>query len=214
MATNNHIIVEFTPEQEQVFIGTMFGDGNLHRKGGTQNAFFQTVCSDRDREYILWKYKILKSSNIFLRSPYLRPEIRGFGSHPKWHLCSRHLPLLTEYNQLFYPNGKKSASLGMLDRLSSLGLAVWYMDDGCSRSDQPTVILSTQGFPYEENLVIRDWFKEKFGLPFRVQPHHHGKYYRLVLGRKENVNRFLKLTRPYAQPCMARKFKEVLSEQL
>lgn len=216
MKINSQVKIELSPQQEQVFLGTMLGDGNLHCRGDKQNSFFQTVCTDKDKDYIFWKYRILEPSGIFLRTPQYRPNMSGFGFHPAWRLSSRHLPLFTRYHKLFYPNGNgmKVVPEEVLERLNVLGITVWYMDDGNlswggDYADKPTIRFYTYNFSFEENTLLRDWFRNKLNFPFEVEK-RRGKYWCLRLGKKVGVERLLTMIRPYAVPCMGRKFNRGL----
>jgi len=217
-------MTKLNSQQEQVIIGTVLGDGGLYiRDGGKCNALFKVTHREADKEYLFWKYEMLKSSGIFLRPPSRRlKKARHEGGHVyfHWKLSSRRLPIFTAYHKMFYPNGKKIVTQEILDRLEPLGLAVWYMDDGSLVSRSPRIrksgivhlvagrnmSLSTMGFTYEENVLIRGWILERFNILFRVSRHY--QLWGLRLGRRAEVNKFLDIIRPYLVPCMERKFKE------
>jgi len=76
-------------------------------------------------------------------------------------------------------NGKRRISREALDFMGQRGLAWLYMDDGCRQTKQKaaqnngsrggriypdeTCVLCLQGFPREQVMEARDWFREKYG---------------------------------------------------
>lgn len=205
------MIAKFTPEQEQVVMGTLLGNGSLRRRQHSHDSLW-AKHREVDREYIFWKYEVLKSSGIFMRPPFYRPNNRG--RDHVWIFQSRHLPILSTYRELFYPNGKKAVTREILDKLDLLGLAVWYMDNGSLQVGLPSqpnhrrLVLCTECFTCEENTLIRDWLEEKFGFNFLLARIDAGTSWRLRLTRRVEVERFVDMLRPYAVPCMGRSFRE------
>jgi len=202
---NDGLLTEFTPEQEQVFLGTMLGDANL--SSGSYNSSLRVKHREADKEYLFWKYDILKSSRIFLNPPKPKPPRPPSGI--SWLLYSRRLPIFRVYREMFYPSrGEKIVPVEVLDKLELLGLAVWYMDDGHfqfgvpKRPNRRTVYLATQGFDYKDNVLVRDWMERKFGFRFDLVGEMG-----LRLGRRGEVERFLEMLRPFSVPCMERKFR-------
>jgi len=198
----------FSPEQEQVVIGSVLGDGHLYRQDTPKcNSGFKV--SHIEREYSLWKYNQLKSTGL-LNPPTPR---RRLDKHTSWLLQSRRNPFFTSLRALFYPEGKKIITLDLLRKLTILGLAVWYMDDGNlslrhtahswrSLRGYPRVSLATCDFTYQENEVIRDWFKEKYGFHFHI---NLNPYPLLRLGLNKEVNEFISMIKPFIIPSMERK---------
>ena len=206
--SNSDITTEFTSEQEQVFLGTMLGDGTLTPpKSNTQNSRFEGTHKAAHKEYLFWKYGVLEPSGIFPRPPYWRLSSRG---HPTWRFYSRCLPILRDYRKLFYPDEIKIPPSEVLDKLEPLGLATWYQDDGglkVGTQREPGrcwVELNTQGFTYESNLLIRDWLEKKFSFHFHL--HRESDHWKLRLTRRYEAREFVDILVPYAVPCMEYKF--------
>lgn len=68
------------------------------------------------------------------------------------------------------------------------GLAYWYMDDGtCSRKsgDYQAYKLSTQGFTYDDQLILQEALKRQFNLDFNI--HKDKTYFLLGLRAKDRV---------------------------
>ena len=99
-------------DQEQILLGTLLGDGHLQMRTGRKNASFSVKACDRDRDYVFWKYKNLRSMELFLHPPKKFANRPEFGRYPSkvyfaWRLQSRADPILTQYHRLFYQNGRR-----------------------------------------------------------------------------------------------------------
>lgn len=195
-------------KQEQVVLGTIFGDGNLHFTTTSVTARFTTSCRDIDRDYIFWKYHKLSPTGLFPEPRKRIRDVKGV-SRASWVLQSKTSPIFTELYRTFYPEGRKTIQVKELQRLDELGLAVWYMDDGClhceKKSGRWRVVLSTEGFSYKEDLLLVDWLSREHGFPFRINSSGSNRGYHLVLLKQESVKRFIELVRPHVVPCMERK---------
>lgn len=107
------------------------------------------------------------------------------------------------YYDLFYPEVKgsnkrtKRVPKNVAELLTAEGLAYWYMDDGTtqvSKTGKPSYVLSTQGFCWEDQVILADALKETFGLNYGI--HKDKTYFRLGLRASSN-KRLLTLIEPY-----------------
>jgi len=106
--------------QQQVILGCILGDGYMRKK---THAHLQITHSIKQKEYVNWKYRILK--NLVSGQPL---RYRGNGKRVGYRFYTRNLPILSKYYKKFYIGGKKI--IPKIINLTSLSLAVWYMDDG------------------------------------------------------------------------------------
>lgn len=204
------VVNYLSTRQEQILLGTTLGDGCLHIQAKGRNASFSTAVSEKDGGYLLWKYNELKNSGLFKMAPHSKISHRRPGRvHSYWYLRSRAHPILTELHELFYPDGKKIVPNGTLNRLGSLGLAVWYMDDGClsfnGTSRPKQIILCTEAFSHGDQCKIKNWLGGEFGLPFHIN--RNGEYFNLRLTKEVFVREFIELVKPHIEEikCMDRK---------
>lgn len=102
------------------------------------------------------------------------------------------IPLIADmwcdFKQLVHP---KKITQWILDRLTPLSLAVWYMDDGSYDTQFGQTDLATHGFSTAECLLIQKALKERFGID-TTMPKHGGHY---IL--KNSRAKFFKLIAPY-----------------
>lgn len=106
--------------QQQLILGCVLGDGYLRKK---TNAHLQITHSIKQKEYVDWKYQILKDIVITPPKAY-----QGNANRIGYRFFTRSIPELTEFYNTFYQCGKKIIPDNLV--LSPLSLAVLYMDDG------------------------------------------------------------------------------------
>ena len=103
----------------------------------------------------------------------------------------------------------------ILDKLTVQGIAIWFMDDGSfykkdnedgTKSICFDLRISTDSFSYEENQIICDFFREKYGINF--YPYHkERKHNWIIRANKQAAIKFIDLIRPYIIPEMAYKIE-------
>jgi len=196
--------IALTSRQEQIFLGTMFGDGMLRARTG---VLFSTKIKLDDKDYVFWKYDQLKSSEMFHRPPRLNGIQRGPTRKPFYILSTKQNVFFEPYYRQFYHDGRKRVPAGLLEKLNELGMAVWYQDDGSFSTNSGTLFgrikFSTQCFPLEDQKAIVRWIDGRFGLRFHINRDRN--YFHLILNRKDEVKEFLELVEPFIVPCMSRK---------
>lgn len=204
---------------EQIFLGSVLGDGNLHIPEGHRNARFQSGCKEEDGGYLLWKFKELEATGLFNSPPRLRDRKPRRGRDWRsWYMGSVYCPVMTEYHKVFYPEGRKIVPPEVFDRLQDLSLAVWYMDDGTLFLNSQGYLrlrLYTQAFTRGENRLLRAWIADKYNVHFRVTS-WKGKYWVLQLCYQSQIDKFMKVVGPHIVSCMERKLSpwEVRKEVL
>ncbi len=200
-------MVELNEDQYQLILGTLFGDAGCTLSKGGPSPQLEVAHRVEDVDYLRWKHLALLSSGLVSEDAV---EPRNSQKPEKgWYFRTCSHPIITTFRDMFYENGRKRVSRTALHSLKPLGLAVWYMDDGCFSNRSPRVTLSTESFTYDENMEIRSWFLQSFGVRFEAYPkinRYGSPYYRLIISDKINTGIFMNIIRPYAVPCMGRKF--------
>ena len=143
-----------TQLQKSFIIGTLLGDGYIRRVKGRKDAFLEVNHSITQKEYVEWKYKILK--NLTRSGPKSR---NGNGKRIAYRFFTKQNLAFTKIMDLFYKDKKKYIPDLKLDPMM---LAVWFMDDG-SRCSKSNVYLNTQQFSKEDQYKLLG-FLEKIGL--------------------------------------------------
>ncbi|OGY63814.1 MAG: hypothetical protein A3I89_00780 [Candidatus Harrisonbacteria bacterium RIFCSPLOWO2_02_FULL_41_11] len=182
----DNTVGSLTQLQRSVIIGSILGDGYLRIFPGRKNALMEFNHSFKQKEYVDWKYLILK--NISGSAPKIR---KGNGNRIAYRFYSKQIFELSELHKLFYKNGKKIIPDAI--NLDPIILSVWFMDDG-SRCRSVDVYLNTQQFSIadQKKLILA---LEKLGL--KTALNKDKIYYRL---------RFLKSSLP--------KLRELLKDKI
>ena len=157
-----------TQFQRSVIIGSILGDGYLRIVSGRKDAFLEINHSIKQKDYVDWKYSILR--NICISSPKSR---KGKGERVAYRFYTKQLPEITEIYKLFHKNNKKIIPKELI--LDPIILSVWFMDDGskCRNSD---IYLNTQQFSIENQRILISSLKE-MGLEVRMNKDKN--YFRL-----------------------------------
>jgi LAGLIDADG DNA endonuclease family len=137
--------------QHAIVLGTLLGDGSMRCK---TNALLESNHSIHQQTYVSWKYAHL--ADLVTTPPKVR---RGNGGRIACRFVTRSLPELTPYFRLFYAEGGKRAPYV---ELTSLALAVWFMDDG-SRS-RNAVYLNTQQFDWHSQHTLLSVLRDQWGI--------------------------------------------------
>ena len=140
-----------TEVQHDVVVGTLLGDGAMRCK---TNALLEINHSSRQQFYVEWKFRQL--TDLVTTPPKLRA---GNGGRTACRFVTRSLPALTPYYYSFYVSGKKQVP--ELE-LSSLALAVWFMDDGCRSRN--AVYLNTQQFDQQSQEMLLSVLRDQWGI--------------------------------------------------
>ena len=140
-----------TQLQKSFIVGTLLGDGYIRQVKGRKNAFLEVNHSITQKEYVEWKYQILK--NLTRSGPKLR---KGNGSRIAYRFFTKQHPEFTKIMDLFYKDKKKCIPDLKLDPMI---LAVWFMDDG-SRCGEENVYLNTQQFSKEDQEKLLESLRE------------------------------------------------------
>lgn len=171
--------LSFTEEQKQIIIGTLLGDGHLEAPKTSFYPRLQVEHGIQQKEYVEWLQEKMNPFSKALNVRLIKArEIKGVmvksdkesirfrtGCHPE----------LTEYYDLFYPEGKKQFSAKVFNRITDLGLSIWYMDDGVSCHDKALEIC-TGILPEDQQDLVKQWFFDTYGIESRIRYTHNGGY--------------------------------------
>ena len=162
-----------TSDLKSFVYGMMLGDGTIHRNG--KEFKFRQI----ERTLVEYKMKVIQAT--------LNPERLIYRTQPayncgKWNhrelyeVRVKH-PYFTKMYDLFYPENFKRVTAKVLESLKPNGLAVWLADDGTmnligkenflsGKKDRLTdrrLEICTDGFLYEDVLLIKEYFDDRYG---------------------------------------------------
>lgn len=175
-------------EETSIILGTLLGDSSISRAHQGSHPRLSFTHGEPQVGYAT--HKMQQLSRLAWRSRFVVSQgykpgsllFQGFSS------CT---PALEGVWDLTRSVGVKYVTQAWLDRLNSVSLAYWFMDDG-SASWSPTnlsfVAFHTEGYSIIENERIRDWFHLRGYLRARVA-YSKGKPY-IYLPRQDGWSLF------------------------
>jgi len=127
--------IALTKIQEQMILGSLLGDMCIWRqhKGitGISNPELRISHSSKQRDYVMWKYDILK--NIARKEPYEIIQKTGFGAgFSAVRFETKSLSCLNPiYDVVMGEENEKHITQEWLDMITDpIAIATWFMDDG------------------------------------------------------------------------------------
>ena len=200
--------------QEQIILGGMLGDASISH--GDRHLWGVVFCQSAKQEaYLQFKRQVLSTLGISELSRYQTEFQSGDQGMIRFRLDGNAYVTSTLQECGLLREGRKSITPDLLDRLTPLGLAIWYGDDGsldehiCKDGTiSRYIVLNTQGFTRAENELLAGYLRWKWGVSARVKKASSKKrgstYYTLYLDNKA-ATKFLALL-PGAPPGVGYKY--------
>jgi len=186
-------------------IGTVLGDGCL-AKNKLGDVFLLIHHCAKQKEFVEYKRKLFDSFTIMP----VKFALTNFG-HGSFKFSTLTHPTLKDLYSKIYIDGKKRISKEILEHLTLLGFALWYMDDGYKETETNDYYICTHSFSLEDQKIIRDQLRRKFDIWTTIQK--VGKYYKLYICRRSK-EQFEKLIIPFIISCMEYKLRTSALQRL
>lgn len=179
-------------------IGMLLGDASMYRV--STHALIKFEQGYQQLAFISHLFELFAQycfmTELGVRMTLSGPRIGLIKSY--WFKTFSH-PSFTAIWDLFYVDGKKIILAGLvLNHVTAVSLAYWIMCDGSLNGN--TMILHTQGFSLDENMIISSELNQKFGFNSGVIPHKN-KYW-VVRIPAANAGVLRDLISPYMIPSM------------
>jgi recombination protein RecA len=178
-----------TPLHEQIIWGSLLGDGHIGRIK-PYSAQFRITHGAKQTEYCLWKQSLFEGL-----VGYSGTNARGghaFDTIPMYEL--------RQMAERIYKNsgkGGKRITPELLQELSPLAVAIWYMDDGTFDNDRRyRVEIAAHSFSFEDRQLLVDWLAQQ-GID--ADNRADG---RIVFGNKDMVRKLHAYIARYVHPSM------------
>lgn len=182
--------LDISEKQENILVGCVLGDAYVSKRGKVQIEH-----SLKQREYIRWKYKELKSISYGVPSKVCRPDKRYGKSYISYRFWTRQF--FKGWRKRFYPSGKKVFPK-KIDKIPNISLAVWYMDDGYLLNGC-RMMFATDGFGERSLKRIYELFQDQFNIGITIKGRGS-----ILIGTR-NTRRLLPSIRDYIIPSMSYK---------
>lgn len=205
-----HTEVPLTQRQKDILYGSMMGDAK--RQTSSTFASVEFGHSDKQRDYLLWKYR--EFENIASKESLqenISIDKRTENINTKWAFYTYANTDVEDCLRKFYNSGRKEVNQKILDNLSPLSIAVWYMDDGQGSfghrkilngiNPSPIFRFCTDSFTVEECDLISKWFKSKYNIEAFVNCYRGNNKPRIQINTRDN-GKFIDLIKNYIIPSM------------
>ncbi len=207
---------KLTKEQKSLLISMLIGDGTI-----TNHPDYKLSHSESQREFLEWKIKLLEKYG------FEHGGLKEYISKCGYNLGNKVLyvriktnPTIKALRRSVY-KPKKTFTRNLLNWLNPLGLAIWYMDDGCINvntsiqrsSIQHTCKIATCVDEETINMMIT-YFKEIWNINFR--PFKEGKNtYSLATSSEQDCINFVNIIKPYVEqvPSLLYKIRDNFTKE-
>lgn len=207
---------KLSKEQKSLLIGLLIGDGTI-----SSNYVFKLSHSIEQREYLEWKVSLLNKLGI--KNNGIKEYISSCGYNTgKGVLYSQMsvIPTIKALRRTVYIP-KKTFTRRLLNWLTPLGIAIWYMDDGhinVNTSKQRSSIQHTIKIAtcVDENTIemIIQYFQEVWNVKFRK--FSEGKEtFSIASSSEDDCKKFIDIVKPYIEqvPSMLYKIRDNFTKQ-
>jgi recombination protein RecA len=183
----------FNQEQKDMIVGTVLGDGCISPHGRKNKSYRLIVghC-EKQKDFLLWKKSILGNlvNTVSQRKDKRKNSIMyNFATitHDEFGF----------YRDLFYKDNKKIIKNELIQYLSPLSLAVWFLDDG-SLYKNVNMRIATDSFSKDENEKLQFMLKVKFDIDSKIHEYKrlNNKYYYMSFNKNNSI-KMTEIITPY-----------------
>lgn len=186
---------DYTQEEFDVLVGGLLGDSWIGFQSGTTLPCGSFTHKLEHKEYVEYKYNLLKRrcSCIITTAKYDKRSNKKYQQ-----VCCRiaSSKKLIPIYEAFYPDGKKVIPEELINKLTPLGIAIWYMDDG--GTDGSRYKFSVDCFTENDIEKLQKMLKDKFGIETTRTINHN----KVIHVRGSSKIKFKNLIEPYICDCM------------
>lgn len=193
--------------QKEVLIGSLLGDGGIYKHHeGINSCRYSGTHSINQIDYVLWKIKELEN---FISCKYRIIDNSKNNSFSITSSVAYQTVLHYEFSilhNMFYPDGYKIIPKDIIDYLTPLGLAVWYMDDGSVHyvSNRAVARFHTQSFLKDDILILIEMLKIKFNIVARIVNTKKGIVLQLC---QTETSKLFEIIKDFILPSMSYKIR-------
>jgi len=182
------------------------GDGYINKKG-----FLSIRHCEKQKDYIEWKRTLIEKVIAPINKNQIQFSKNGKdGKFSAYNIRTKNFKFLKLYRKILY-KPKKVLNRKMLNKLTPLGVFIWYLDDGglsrrklLNGTYSIHEIMLNTGFQREENQIIIDYFKEVWEINFSQVKNN--SVYRLRCGKIEG-EKFLNIFKEYHKEVPSMSYK-------
>lgn len=207
---------KLSKKQKQLLIALLIGDGSI-----SNNYVFKLSHSEKQREYLEWKIKLLNKYGI--KNNGIKEYISTCGYNINKKVLYSQLSIIPTIKALrrtiYIP--KKIINRKLLNWLDPLGISIWYMDDGCINintskqrsSIQHTIKIATCVDEKTANIII-NYFIDVWNVKFR-KFHEGSNTFSIASSSEEDCKKFISIVKPYIEevPSLLYKIRDNFTKE-
>lgn len=208
------IAKKLSKEQKSILIALLIGDGTI-----SSNYVFKLSHSTHQRAFLEWKINLLNTLGI--KNNGIKEYVSKTGYNEGKQVLYSQMsinPTIKALRRTVY-TPKKTLSRKLLNWLTPLGLAIWYMDDGhinvntsSQRSSiQHTIKIATCVDESTANMILQ-YFKEVWDITFRLFKEGKGTF-SVASSSEADCENFIKLVKPYIIPSLLYKIRKDFTKE-
>lgn len=203
-----------TQHQLSVVAGAAIGDGHISLTGSKMRARLSITQGFDQKDYLEYKARLL--GDLLQSPPVFQNYSTTYSKKGTFRLATRSYSQIAQiHRELYDENKRKRISTEFLARITPLGLALWYLDDGSlitqdnkytrhadgETSHYPATrsTISTYSFTIEEARKIMRWLEQTWGVQGGVTETAKGPVIWLTLSGTEKLH---ELIASYVPPSM------------
>ena len=217
LKTNDFVYASYerlTQQQLSIVAGAALGDGHISLTGSKMRARLSITQGFDQKDYLEYKAQLL--GNLLQRPPVFQNYPSTYSKKGTFRLTTRSYSQIAEiHRELYDETGRKRITPEFLKRMTPLGLALWYLDDGslitqdnkyARRTDggishYPSTrsTISMYGFTIDEARQLMDWLEKTWGLQGGVTATAKGPVIWFTLAGTEKLHEIIA---SYVPPSM------------
>ena len=208
---------DISDAQRSLILGSLLGDASISvrkqrnlGRGIIKRKFYKRMSHHVDfghttSHYVYTEFKYNALKNLATKGGLSICQNR----HGFCRFRTRNLNVFDHLAEIVLFNGKKIVTKKWLNYIDEKALAIWFMDDGSGYRGKKGILsyikLSTNGFTYDENIIIKEWLLERYNIKAVI----YGKgTCHLSLNGNEGL-KFIRLILPYMLPIFTYKVANI-----
>jgi hypothetical protein len=181
--------------------GNILGNGYLRRNSSTGH-WVESTHANKQRDYVVWLEALYTSWGLKTTTRYDYKRLTTYGEHTYSQVsCKLQTNRHVDHSRVLNSNGIKYVSKYVADRITPIGLLLWWLDNGslsvhvkANGSVSRHGSLATHNLDYNSQLTIQRMFKQRFNIDVKIYK-AKGSY--CIYLNATNLKLFFDLLRPY-----------------
>ena len=195
-----------------ILYGSALGDGHFACRTRNSNCRVRLGHSAKQKDYFLWKTRIVEK-NFGGTFHHTRYENENHDDYFQYN-SRTHKELTAFYFDLYKKKDGESAKLQLrlkwLNRMTALGLMIWFFDDGYLHRTR-IIRLHTESLGYRGVLKLQKYLEQSWNIPSRIDRIYRGEDQYIITIRASDSPSFLEIILPVIpKECRSMLYKVAL----